>query len=94
MSKSPNKIIIEGVNTDTGQDFRPSNWAERMSDQLSFVKRHRIHYSPLLQPATQNGHRCVVLDPSLADTNPTLYHSILAFAETNHLKICKADESD
>lgn len=81
------KIIIEGV-TEDGQTFRPSDWAERMSGVLSTFKNHRIFYSPLLRPSTQNGHACVLVDKSLKDSNPDLYEHILEFAHKNKLKIC------
>jgi Protein of unknown function (DUF3579) len=88
MSKKERKIIIEGV-TDTGETFRPSDWAERMSGQLSTFRKRRIRYSPMLQPTMREGRQCVILDPSLQETNPQLYQSILEFAKTNHLKICE-----
>ena len=88
MSEKERKIIIEGV-TDTGETFRPSDWAERMSGRLSTFRKRKIRYSPMLQPSMREGHQCVVLDPSLKETNPELYQSILEFAKANHLKICK-----
>lgn len=91
MNDKPKKIIIEGV-TDTGETFRPSDWAERMSGQLSTFKKRRIHYSPLLQPSIKDGNRCVLLDPQLKESNPTLYASILEFAKKNKLKICGEDD--
>ena len=91
-SDKNDKIIIQGV-TEDGQKFRPSDWAERMSGQLSTMKKRRIQYSPLLQPSVQDGHKCVVLDPKLKDSNPELYDSILEFAKNNNLQICK-DNSD
>ena len=91
--KKSKKIIIEGV-TEEGEKFRPSDWAERMSGGLSTFRKRRIHYSPLLQPSTHEGYKCVVLDPKLKETNPNLYESILEFARTNHLKICNEDEHD
>ena len=90
--KADKKIIIEGVTPD-GKTFRPSDWAERMSGKLSTFRKHRIVNSPLLKPSTSNGHRCVVLDTKLKEFNPKLYASILEFAETNQLSICK-DEDD
>ena len=90
------KIIIEGV-TESGETFRPSDWAERMSGKLSTFRKRRIHYSPMLQPSIKDGHKCVVLDPNLKQSNPDLYDSIMKFAKTNKLKICgeKSDaESD
>lgn len=85
------KIIIEGV-TEDGRKFRPSDWAERVSGNLSTFKNHRIYYSPLLHPSFKEGARCVVLDPSLKDSNPALYEHILNFARKNKLKICGEDD--
>lgn len=84
------KIIIEGV-TEAGETFRPSNWAERMSGKLSTFKNHRISYSPLLQPMMKEGHKCVLLDKKLQESNPKLYESILDFARNNKLKICATE---
>jgi hypothetical protein len=92
LDKKTPKIIIEGV-TESGETFRPSDWAERMSEGLSTFRKHRIRYSPLLQPSSREGHGCVILDPKLKISNPELYQSIMDFAENNNLKICKEDES-
>lgn len=92
MKDKTSKIIIEGV-TESGEKFRPSDWAERMSGQLSTFHKHRIKYSPLLQPSMKDGNKCVILDPNLKVSNPELYESILNFAKNNHLKICN-DESN
>ncbi|MBI5447300.1 MAG: DUF3579 domain-containing protein [Gammaproteobacteria bacterium] len=89
----PKKIIIEGI-TQAGDRFRPTDWAERMSGSLSTFKRHRIHYSPLLQPIVKDGYKCVMLDPALKKSNPILYNSILEFAQTNNLKICQESEDN
>ena len=93
MTEKKSKIIIEGV-TESGETFRPSDWAERMSGKLSTFHKHRIHYSPLLQPSMKDGHRCVVLDPNLKQSNPDLYDSIMKFAQANHLRICNEDTDD
>lgn len=92
MKDKESKIIIEGV-TESGEQFRPSDWAERMSGQLSTFHKHRIKYSPLLQPSMKNGHKCVILDPNLKESNPELYESILKFAKSNQLKICNDETS-
>jgi len=78
------KIIIQGV-TESGDKFRPSDWAERVSGHLSTFKNHRIYYSPLLRPSYQQGNRCVILDPELKNTNPELYQHILDFAKSHKL---------
>ena len=87
---SGSKIVIEGITQD-GQLFRPSDWAERISGNLSTFRNHRIFYSPLLRPFIKNEHKCLLLDKSLKDLNPALYEHILEFAHKNNLKICGED---
>ena len=48
---SKSKLIIEGIDSDSGKKFRPGDWAERMSGSLSTFRNRRIIYSPLLKPA-------------------------------------------
>lgn len=93
MKKKDSKVIIEGI-TESGEKFRPSDWAERMSGKLSTFEKRRIHYSPLLQPTMKDGHKCVVLDPKLLESNPALYESIMKFAKNNKLKICDIEEPE
>jgi hypothetical protein len=81
------KIIIEGV-TEEGQQFRPSDWAERMSGSLcTFGSNPRIVYSPLLQPMVKGGNKCMLVDPALKESNPALYESIMEFARDNKLRV-------
>jgi len=88
MPDKPNsKIIIEGI-TESGEEFRPSDWAERMSGGLSTFRNQRIYYSPLLRPSIHNHHKCLLIDKSLKDSHPGLYQHILEFAKKNKLKIC------
>lgn len=90
--KQSQKIIIQGI-TESGEPFKPSDWAERMSGYLCTFEDHRIHYSPLLQPLIYQGLKCIMLDHQLKYSNPDLYNYILGFAKTNKLKICtKNDE--
>ena len=92
--KDPKKIVIEGI-TEEGKRFRPSDWAERMSGTLASFNNRRIHYSPLLQPSVNtDGYKCVILDPELKQSNPTLYQSILDFAKNNNLVICGEDDEN
>ncbi len=83
-------IVIMGV-TESGETFRPSDWAERICGALSTFKKNRMDYSPLLMPSVQSGHKCVLLDPTLENTNPSLYTHVLEFAAENNLKICKPE---
>lgn len=91
--KKKRKIIIEGV-TEEGTIFRPRDWAERVSGNLSTFKNHRIYYSPLLRPSYKGGNRCIVLDPALKESNPTLYEHILDFAKDNKLKVGEKEEEN
>ena len=84
------KIIIEGI-TESGEHFRPSDWAERVSGNLSTFRNRRIYYSPLLQPIFKNGTRCIALDLSLKESHPEVYNSILEFARLNKLRICEEE---
>ena len=91
-SEAVKKIIIEGV-TESGRKFRPSDWAERMSGALStFGRDHRIQYSPMLQPMTLNGIKCVSVDPHLKDSYPELFSHIMRWVDMNHLKITEIDD--
>lgn len=87
------KIVIEGV-TESGERFRPSDWAERMSGKAGRTHHRRLVYSPMLQPTYKDGRKCVILDAALQESNPNLYHSILTFAQANRLKIHEIEEDD
>ena len=92
VSEDVKKIIIEGV-TENGRKFRPSDWAERMSGALStFGRDQRIQYSPLLQPMTVNGIKCVSVDPRLKDDFPELFAYIMRWADLNQLKVIEIDD--
>lgn len=82
-----NKIVIEGI-TEDGRNFRPSDWAERISGSLcSFGSDRRIRYSRYLQPQLIDGHRCLAIDPALVEANPGAYKFLMDFAVGNHLKV-------
>lgn len=80
------KLIIKGI-TAQGEVFRPSDWAERMSGNLSTFRNRRIYYSPLLRPAVRDGIKCVIVDCSLKQQHPKLFEEILGFAQTNALQL-------
>lgn len=84
-------ILIEGV-TETGEKFRPSDWAERMCGCLASFTNRRMVYSPQLRPMiNQESHtKCLVLDPKLKETNPDIFDCIMKFAGENQLKINKS----
>lgn len=86
-----NKIVIQGITND-GQKFRPSDWAERVSCDLSTFKNHKIHFSPMLIPSIKEGIKCLMLDPELEAKDPEAYQSVMEFAKINNLKICNQSE--
>ena len=91
-SEDVKRIIIEGI-TENGRKFRPSDWAERMSGALStFGRDQRIQYSPLLQPMTVNGIKCVSIDPQLKDSFPEMFAYIMRWVDTNRLKVVEIDD--
>jgi hypothetical protein len=87
-SETPNHshFLIHGI-TSNGETFRPSDWADRMSDGLSKFKGCRVIYSPLLRPVTYQGHKCVLVGYELETKHPALYDEIRYFAKSNQLKI-------
>lgn len=88
------RIIIEGV-TQSGRKFRPSDWAERMSGALStFGRDQRIQYSPLLQPLTIDGVKCIAIDPEMQQRFPEMYAYIMGWATNNDLKISEIDSDE
>lgn len=88
------KIIIEGI-TEGGNKFRPSDWAERMSGAMSsFGKDQRIRYSPMLQPMTINGIKCITIDPDMEDENPEMFQYIMQWVSANQLKISEFDDGE
>lgn len=85
------KIIIEGT-TQGGRKFRPSDWAERMSGALStFGRDQRIRYSPLLQPTTIDGVKCIVIDPKMQEHFPEMYSYIMGWASKNDLVVSEKE---
>lgn len=65
-----------------------------MSGALStFGRDHRIHYSPLLQPLSIDGVKCVALDPKLRDQYPEMFSYIMGWANSNDLVVTEGDTS-
>ena len=81
------EIVIQGV-TESGQPFRPSDWAERLCGMMSvFGEDSRLSYSPYLKPIMAGGIRCVVVDLKLEGLDPAAFSFLLAFARDNELKL-------
>ena|SRR6185436_17892129 len=80
------EIVITGV-TESGHQFRPSDWAERLCGMMSvFGEDSRLSYSPYLKPIMAGGIRCVVVDLQLEQLDPEAFRFLMAFARDNELK--------
>ena len=81
------RIIIEGIREDN-KKFRPSDWAERISEMLaSFGPDHKLHYSEFVHPSIIGGEQCLIVDRRLSGTHPDAFKFILNFAAQNKLRI-------
>ena len=81
------EIVIQGV-TESGDTFRPSDWAERLRGMLSvFSDDGYLAYSPFLKPIMAGGLRCVAIDRELERRDPPAYAFLLQFARDNQLKM-------
>ena len=80
-------LVIKGI-TLGGQQFRPSDWSDRLCGVMSaFGADEQLRYSPLVTPALRNGLRCVVVKRELAELEPRLFKFFLSFAVDNDLQI-------
>ena len=81
------EVVIQGV-TESGRDFRPSDWAERLCGMMSvFGQDRHLSYSPFLKPIIAGGIRCVVVDLRLEGIDPDAFRFLLGFARDNELKL-------
>ena len=80
-------LIIKGI-TLGGQQFRPSDWSDRLCGVMSaFGADEQLRYSPLVTPALRDGLRCVIVRRELAELEPRLFKFFLSFAVDNDLQI-------
>jgi hypothetical protein len=87
MAEPVSEIVIQGV-TESGQAFRPSDWAERLCGMMSvFGEDRHLSYSPFLKPVMIGGLRCVVVDLKLEEMDPSAFRFLMSFARDNELKL-------
>ena len=80
-------LVIKGL-TLSGQQFRPSDWTDRLCGVMSaFGADEQLRYSPLVTPALRDGLRCVIVKRELAELEPRLFRFFLSFAVDNELQI-------
>lgn len=86
--KKIESFVIIGV-TNSGQKFRPSDWADRLCGVMSaFGADHRMTYSPYVRPGCNlTGDKTVVVDARLYDLEPLAYNFLVNFAKDNDLRI-------
>lgn len=93
---SPTDFIIQGV-TGKGQQFRPSDWADRLCgimsrfhpDARTGYDQH-LQFSPYVQPALIEGVRSVLVDARLYALEPMAYHFLRSFVADNDLRLIDA----
>jgi hypothetical protein len=90
------EFFILGVTHD-GEQFRPSDWAERLCGVMSCFRpegsggpNSRLAYSPYVRPTLLNNVRAVVVSEELRNFEPLAYHFVLNFAKDNDLQVLDA----
>jgi hypothetical protein len=92
VTKPTNLVYILGL-TQSGRQFRPSDWAERLAGVMSQFRPggprpgSHLGYSPWCIPTTVNGVRCVVVHPDLRDYDVMAWDFCINFGEDNDLQI-------
>ena len=90
MTSEVRYFIIYGL-TQSGANFRPSDWAERLAGVLAPYRPAGslggpLSYSPYSVPTVIDGVRCVVVDERLRELEPLAWKFVHDFARDNHLK--------
>jgi hypothetical protein len=81
------ELVIQGL-TQTGERFRPSDWAERLCGMMSvFGEDRHLSYSPYLKPVMIEGSSCVVVDGRLRSIDAAAFDFLLGFARDNELRL-------
>ena len=85
-------FLIVGM-TSSGRGFRPSDWADRLAGVMAGFQppgsgpRSHLHYSPFVVPALFGQHKCVRVDPAIAEVEPMALAFLLNFARDNDLQL-------
>jgi hypothetical protein len=86
-------VVIWGITID-GRPFRPSDWPERLAGLTSaFGQDQRLAYSPLVQPVTVRGTKCVVVGGALLALEPRFHQFLLQFARDNDLDVTRHEDA-
>jgi len=82
-------IVIRSVRND-GSKFRPGDWIERISATLASFNTTptpNMKASTGAKPCVIDGEKCLVVEYTLAKSNPAAYEFIMNFAYSNDLCI-------
>ena len=85
-------FLIVGV-TSAGRAFRPSDWADRLAGVMASFQppgsgpRSHLQYSPYAVPGVFGAHKCVRVDPAIAEVEPMALTFLLNFARDNDLTL-------
>ena len=88
-------FIIVGI-TGNGQQFRPSDWAERLAGVMSQFRPggatpgSHLSYSPWCVPNTLGNQKCVIVHTDLRDEEPMAWSFVMNFAKDNDLQVVEA----
>ncbi len=90
MSEEGRYFVLFGL-TESGSQFRPSDWAERLAGVMAPYRPANmpasyITYSPYVMPKVIHGIRCVVVDDRLRDLEPLAWKFVHDFARDNSLQ--------
>lgn len=91
MAATPTHVVIKGM-TNAGRQFRPSDWAERLSGAFSVLgPDRRLNYSPYVKPVSFDGVRSVAVDRKLEELDPRAFRFLMGFARDNELQIVECE---
>ena len=88
------EFLIQGITSD-GNQFRPSDWAERLCGVMACFRPEggrnaHLQYSPYVRPILLHNIRSVVVNEAIREIEPLAYHFVLNFAKDNDLQIIDA----
>ncbi len=88
------EFFIQGLTSD-GEQFRPSDWADRLCGAMSCFRpeggrNSHLAYSPYVRPVLFQGVRSVVVNEALREIEPMAFNFVMSFAKDNDLQIINA----
>jgi hypothetical protein len=91
-------FLIVGV-TSAGKAFRPGDWADRLAGVMAGFRPpgsgpgSHLHFSPFALPGVHGQHKCVRVDPAIAQIEPMALAFLLNFARDNDLQVVPSSGS-